>query len=123
MTSTRAQAARLRRNYLDHLELPNAITAVRARSETSPGGDLQKEEFIGCLEGLAAKLSTVFDTISTMRNETGTAVRSNSREQGRLENALWDAWEKVDADGGLPEDRIQEQLTLLDGKKPPVTEA
>jgi hypothetical protein len=87
-TLSKDEASRLRKNLLNHGELPRAIAAVRRGLEECPDAP-HKTRSMGELDALMTNLKNTFDTLSEKTGETGTDERYNKRKQDRLERVLW----------------------------------
>jgi hypothetical protein len=113
-------AFRLRKNLLDHGELPHAIKAVRQNVESWKSSD-RKTKLLEFLDGLLETLKENFDELSHGTGQTGVKGRKpDAQEQDRLCGVLRTAAYKLAAgERKSPAELVQAQLSKLDGKPVP----
>jgi hypothetical protein len=111
---TKDQAHRLRKNLLNHGEIPFAIEAVRRSVKQCPGCT---QEFMIIVDMLRRNLDNTFETLSEKSGETATVVRIDERKQERLERMLWAAAarkpiEALSSKGPLKRQGVEDLCTL-----------
>ena len=114
-------AFRLRKNLLDHGELPRAIAAVRKNVETWKSSE-RKTSVLEFLDGLLRTLKENFHELSSRTGQSGTKGRKpDTQEQDRLHSILAAAAYKSVCDHAgkrvrSPAELAQTELTKLDAK-------
>jgi hypothetical protein len=117
-------AFRLRKNLLDHGELPHAIAAVRKNVETWNSSE-RKTKVLEFLDGLLRTLKENFHELSSRTGQSGTKGRKpDTQEQDRLHSILAAAAYKSVCDHAgkrvrSPAELAQTELTKLDAKPAP----
>ncbi len=117
-------AFRLRKNLLDHGELPRAIAAVRKNVETWNSSE-RKTSVLEFLDGLLRTLKENFHELSSRTGQSGTKGRKpDTQEQDRLHSILAAAAYKSVCDHAgkrvrSPAELAQTELTKLDAKPAP----
>jgi hypothetical protein len=115
------QAARLRKNLLDHEELPLAIQAAKEYVEKYPKGSKQRDAFLQFLDGLSNTLKESFEELSKQSGENEIAgAKHNKRKQELLKGVFIGAFDQwVLGQGKSVAALVQARLSKIDGKPAP----
>jgi hypothetical protein len=117
---TPEEASRLRKNLLDHEELPLAIQAARKHVERYPKDSKKKDEFLKFLDGLSKTLKESFNELSKQSGEVGIANwKCNKQKRELLEREFINVFNQFVLQGGSPAELVQARLSKLDGKPAP----